>query len=561
MTKSNGNLRVVGEPEINELEVKLKRLEWHTRAILNALPAAIYTTDNEGYITSYNDAAVKLWGNKPVIGKDLWCGSLKILDQSENEIPLESCPMAITLKEKRPVSGIEIIIERKDGSRRNVIPHPQPLLESSGNMYGAVNMLLDITELKAKESALRASEGNHRLMTKFLENLVLEQTQELRKKNEELMLSEERYHKMVDEVEDYAIIMLDPNGVILNWNKGAEKIKGYSESEIVGKNFNNFYLNKDRETGLPEKLLNEARVKGKAIHEGWRLRKDGTAFWGSIVLTSIHNDKDEIIGFSKVTRDLTERKIAEDKLKETNQLLEFQNKELEQFAYAASHDMKDPLRKIHFYNTAIFDKNAERIDERSKEYLKRSINAVKKMTGLIDNLLNYSKATGSFLDFERIELNQVLKDVVTTHEEETEPEHMSFVIAELPVINGIPFQIKQLFCNLISNSFKYRHPDRKAELHIYYSEVSGLEVNSPDLDILKSYYKIVVKDNGIGFAQHYSDKIFNIFQRLKANHNVAGSGIGLAICKKIMQNHKGLIRASGKEMEGATFEIYFPALQ
>jgi PAS domain S-box-containing protein len=395
-------------------------------------------------------------------------------------------------------------------------------------------------------------------MTKFLENLVLEQTQELRKKNEELMLSEERYHKMVDEVEDYAIIMLDPNGVILNWNKGAEKIKGYSESEIVGKNFNNFYLSKDRESGLPEKLLKEARDKGKAIHEGWRLRKDRTAFWGSIVLTSIHNDKDEIIGFSKVTRDLTERKMAEDKLKESNQLLEFQNRELEQFAYAASHDMKEPLRKIHFYNSAIFDKSAERLDDRSKEYLIRSINAVKKMTSLIDNLLNYSKATGSFLDFEKIELSKVVEDVILSFKEENEAEHMSFVIADLPVINGIPFQIKQLFSNLISNSFKYRHPARKAEVLIYFSEVNGMDINSPDLDILRSYYKVTVKDNGIGFDQRYADKIFNIFQRLKTNSNVIGSGIGLAICKKIMQNHKGLIRASGKEMEGATFEMYFP---
>ena len=126
-----------------------------------------------------------------------------------------------------------------------------------------------------------------------------------------LWSGEDQYHKMVEEVEDYAILMFDSRGIIRNWNKGAERIKGYTEEEIVGHHFRIFYTKEDREAGLPEKLVNEAVTNGKAVHEGWRVRKDGTTFWGSIVITALHNEDGRVIGFSKVTRDLTERKMTE----------------------------------------------------------------------------------------------------------------------------------------------------------------------------------------------------------------------------------------------------------
>ena len=124
--------------------------------------------------------------------------------------------------------------------------------------------------------------------------------------------TDETYQRMVIEVEDYAILMIDPSGTIMNWNRGAEKIKGYKAEEIVGKNFRLFYTPKDREAGVPDRLLAEARANNRAQHEGWRVRKDGSKFWGSVVITAIHDDSGGIIGFSKVTRDLTERKEADE---------------------------------------------------------------------------------------------------------------------------------------------------------------------------------------------------------------------------------------------------------
>jgi PAS domain S-box-containing protein len=123
------------------------------------------------------------------------------------------------------------------------------------------------------------------------------------------------YKRMIEEIQDYAIILMDENGIIRNWNKGAEKIKQYTEEEIIGKHFSIFYLQEDLDTNLPQKLITEAKETGRAGQEGWRKRKDGTKFWGSITITAIHDDNEHVIGFCKVTRDLTEKKIAEDKLR------------------------------------------------------------------------------------------------------------------------------------------------------------------------------------------------------------------------------------------------------
>jgi PAS domain S-box-containing protein len=536
----------------------LHESELQHRKLIECLQTPLYTTDAEGRITLYNEAAVNLWGREPEIGKDLWCGSYKIFKPNGSELPLDSCPMAVCLKEQRPVYGEEILVVRPDGSLRNVAPFPQPLFDDSGKLTGAINMLVDITDMKHTEKALRESEANYKELASSLEKKIEEKTLDLKRKNEELKRSEERYHRMIDEIQDYAIILLDKNGIVQNWNKGAENIKGYKENEIVGKSFKQFYLPEDRESGVPEKLLLEAKENGKAIYEGWRMRKNGSRFWGSIVLTALHDDKDNLIGFSKVTRDLTERKLAEDRLREHTNQLEFQNKELEQFAYAASHDLKEPLRKIQLYNSAIAENAANALDEKSKEYLNRSIAAAKRMAALIEDLLKYSKTTANIDSFEQVNLNEIVEEIILMHKEEFEQKKVWIEMENLPVICGIPFQIKQLMFNLINNSIKYKHPDRDVCIQIKTELVKGSEINEPAEERFRKYQKISVIDNGIGFNQQYAEKVFNIFQRLNNLPSAKGSGIGLAICKRIVQNHHGFIKASGIEKKGARFDIYIP---
>ncbi|HYG39750.1 MAG TPA: PAS domain S-box protein [Cytophagales bacterium] len=539
---------------IKETEAALKESEAQYKNLIHTLNTPLYTTDPEGRITLYNKAAADLWGREPVIGKDLWCGSYKIFTKEGRDLPLENCPMAVCLKEHRPVYGEEILVVRPDGKIRNVAPHPQPILDSHGKMVGAINMLIDVTELKEKEKALKESEQKYRELAGQLEKKVEEKTNDLVLKNEELRKSEERYHQMVDEVEDYAIILLDINGNILNWNKGAEKIKGYKEDEIIGKNLEVFYLDKDRAINLPGKLINEAKNNGKTAIEGWRVRKDGTQFYGSIVITAIHDKSGNIIGFTKVTRDLTEKKLAEDKLKEYSNKLEFQNKELEQFAYAASHDMKEPLRKIYIYSSFVKDNPSNKLDNKSQDYLTRSLDAVNRMKALIENLLAYSRTALNAENLVEIDFNTIVDEIVLEHKEELEQENIKLEVSDLPIIKVVPFQCKQLMYNLIQNSIKYRQPDKASIIKIDYQFIESDESTRARPG---KYHRISVTDNGIGFDSKYSEKIFELFQRLSAG--TKGSGIGLAICKKIVQNHKGYITAEGKPNEGARFDIYLPA--
>src|SRR4029079_1909160 len=146
--------------------------------------------------------------------------------------------------------------------------------------------------------------------------------------DEALRRSEEKFRTIVDEIQDYAVILLDKNGIVQSWNIGAEKIKGYRPAEIIGKSFTVFYRKEDIETKLPERLLSEAVNNGRALHEGWRLRKDGSLFWGSITITALHNEYDEVDGFLKITKDLTDRKTAEDKTQELVNELSARNEQL-----------------------------------------------------------------------------------------------------------------------------------------------------------------------------------------------------------------------------------------
>lgn len=517
----------------NESELMHKQL-------IAGLDVAVYLCDKDGFITMFNDAAVQLWGRVPEIGKDLWCGSWRIYNTDGSEMPLNACPMAVTLKTGIPIAGQDIIVERPDGVRRNILPHPKPLFNSEGEIVGAMNMLLDITEQMKTKKDLKGTEQHIEGLNNSLEQKVIES------------------NRMIEEVEDYAIIFMDREGNIQNWNKGAEKIKGYKEEEILGKNFRIFYMQEDRDRGLPEQLIAEAVMTGRAAHEGWRLTKYGEKFWGSIVITALHDELNNVIGFTKLTRNLTERKLAEDKLQQNASELEAQNKELEQFTYLASHDMKEPLRKIILYNNLLRDSLGTKLEPRSQNYLERSLHAANRMQRLIEDLLTYSKTSLYNEEHEKVDLNTIVADVVDFYNEKLEDASADVKIGSLPVVNGISFQLRQLFDNIISNAIKYRKSDVDLLITIDSELVSGSHLAGKDINTANTFYKISVADNGMGFSEEYSQKVFELFQRLVTKEQYSGNGIGLSICKKIMQNHKGFIEAISTEGEGATFNIYLP---
>ncbi len=379
--------------------------------------------------------------------------------------------------------------------------------------------------------------------------------------NEQMRQKESEHQRMINEIEDYAILMIDKNGIIQNWNKGAEKIKGYTADEIIGKNFRIFYRKEDQKRKLPESLLEEAIKNGKATHEGWRIRKDGTTFWGNIVITALHDENNNVIGFSKVTRNLTDKKIAEDQMKEYARQMEKQNEELQRinidldsFTYTASHDLQEPLRKIKTFCNLIETKAGKTFSEDTAAYFNRIVAAVSRMQNLIDSLLNYSRTTSAEKILIPTDLNNIVEEVKKELAEMIAEKDAKIIYEQLPVIKVIPLQFQQLFLNIISNAIKYSRADVPPVIHITAEQFS--ERNE---DKTQNLTKISVSDNGIGFEQKYADNIFKLFQRLHGRTEYSGTGIGLAICKKIVENHNGTINAISEPGKGSTFIITIPS--
>jgi PAS domain S-box-containing protein len=372
--------------------------------------------------------------------------------------------------------------------------------------------------------------------------------------------SEYLLNRMIEEVKDYAIVLLDREGNVIHWNKGGELIKGYTEQDVLGKHFRMFYPEEDRNSKLPEQQLERAANHGKAVYEGWRLRKDKTPFWGSIVLTALHDDNGNVIAFSKVTRDLTERKNAEDILRAKNSELENLNQELASFAYVASHDLQEPLRKIQTFLSRIEEMEKDKLSERSADFFKRIQSASARMQTLIEDLLSYSRTTTDKRQPERVDLNELLWSVTKEMTDSIAEKKATIQINSLPVISGIPFQLNQLFTNLFSNALKFSKNNVPPLIVVSAETIMAKEANAHGLIPGKNYEHVIVKDNGIGFESVYNKKVFEIFQRLHGRAEYSGTGIGLAICKKIVDNHEGVIYAEGEKDIGATFHIFLPAL-
>lgn len=562
-------------PEVEGLRALLQDDLLRENSLLNMLPVAVCVCDADGFIKKYNKQAILLWGRVPAPGdsSERFCGSWRLYLPDSTPISHAASPAAACLSDGLP-RQMELIIERPDLSRITVIVNITPITGQDGKITGMINCFHDITKAGEPRGLSQQQQITHkthhesvkvhngfRELNISLDKKVEERTADLNKIIEELRLSEERYHKMVEEVEDYAILLLSKEGIIQNWNRGAERIKGYREAEVIGKHFRIFYTQEEREQKLPEKLIEQAIQLGKALHEGWRVRKNGTRFWASIVITALHDVHNNVIGFTKVTRDLTERKLAEEKINQYNLDLEFQNRELEQFAYAAAHDMKEPLRKIRFYNNLIAETAGSLLPEKEREYLHRSIAAATRMQKLIDDLLTYSRMTPKSFESGQVDLEGCFREVLTMHQETIQDTNALIETNPLPVINGIHFQILQLLDNLLGNALKYRHTERTPHIRIKTTIKNGADVYNRNADNSLHYLELTIEDNGIGFDARYADKIFDLFQRLHDKVNYSGTGIGLAICRKVMQNHKGFITAHGEPEKGATFTAYFPVQQ
>ena len=494
---------------------------------------AIIFLDKDGIIKNWNKGAqkIKQYHESEVVGRHF-----RIFYLPEDRIGrLPEILLEQAIQHGRAIhEGWRL---RKDGTKFWGSITLTALHDDENQLIGVSKVTRDLTERKMAEDQLR----------NFANALQIS--------NEELRKSEERYHKMISEVQEYAIILMDVQGNIQNWNAGAEKIKGYRTEEIMGKNFRKFYTPEDQQKNLPQRLLDEATLHGKAVQEGWRVTKNGKKFWGSIVITALHSEDGSLIGFSKVTRDLTEKKKAEDQLREYLSELEKQNQELDAFAYAASHDLQEPLRKIVTF-ADIIEQNVNH-EESVRKYAEKIAASSHRMSELIRAVLEFSRLSKDVPQKVPTDLNRILLDVLGDFELLIQQKDASIQYDMLPVIQAIPLQINQLFSNLIGNALKFtnQHP----VIRIASTLVEKQQVKQPPADLSEGQYlQLVFADNGIGFDPQYDQLIFSLFQRLHSKQEYSGTGIGLALCKKVMDNHRGWIAAESTPGKGTSFYVYFP---
>jgi PAS domain S-box-containing protein len=553
-----------------------------------------------------------------------------------------------------------------------------------------------VTGALGEEFAIRGFEGGatdyvlkHRLadLVPTVEHAleVAQQQRDHRQEDEALRRNEQLFRTLIDGVRDYAIYMLDAEGRIATWNRGAERIEGYTAEQAIGQPLSILFPPEDVARGKPQMLIERARSQGRCEDEGWRVRPDGTRYWVNVVLTAVRDQRGQLAGFAKVSRDMTdrrhydealhrseeriramletaldaivvmdlrgvvqewngaaermfgytrseavgreladliippylrdrhraglarfaaeghgpilnqrleavavradglefpvelaitaahtegepfftgyvaditERKRAEEQIKQLNaelesrvrkrtEQLEIANRELEAFSYSVSHDLRAPLRHINGFVEILQSSSQGQLDEESRGFLQTISESAKHMGRLIDDLLAFSRMGRTELRLVPVRLGNLLQEAQRELRHEIEGRPIDWDIGPLPEVHGDPAMLRQVFINLVSNALKYSRKKPRTLIRVRAEETSEEVI-------------LAVSDNGVGFDNTYAHKLFGVFQRLHPPHEFEGTGIGLAIVRRVITRHGGRVWAEGVPNEGATFYISLP---
>jgi PAS domain S-box-containing protein len=511
---------------------------------------AIYMLDPQGRVVTWNAGAERLKGYKAeeVLGRNF---SIFFLPE-DAEAGLPAQELAAAAREGRYVTQAWRL--RKDGSRFWALMTLTAIRGSGGKLRGFAKVTRD-------RSAQRTAE------------------EELHSRNAQL----ERYRIIVENVADYVFFTLDTEGRIDSWSSGARNVLGYTAEETLGREYSLVFTPAEIKTGEPRREMETAARRGSCPTDSWRVRRDGSQFWASGVLTAIRDETGKLTGYIRVARDMTQQKRLEESLarmaanlelrvtSRTRELeltvaeLQRKNQEVEAFVYIVSHDLRAPLVNVkgfvheleasskHLKEVIQACPNWERCWPVARQVLDKEIGgalhyisaSATKFERLIEALLGLSRHGRQVYQLARVNVWELVSNAVATFQQEIIEAGAKVEVDELPSATADATALGQVFSNLIGNCLKYRNPERPLKV----------EIGGQAEDAMLHYW---VRDNGLGIPEFGKAKLFQVFQRFHPQ-NVDGEGMGLAIAHRIVERHEGKIWAESREGEGTTFHFSLPA--
>jgi PAS domain S-box-containing protein len=408
-------------------------------------------------------------------------------------------------------------------------------------------------------TAMRDADGDLLGFAKVTRDLTQRRAHE-----EELRRSEERFRLLIEGVAEYAIFMLDPNGKVATWNVGAERIKGYTASEIIGQHFSMFYPNDARESGWPEHELQVAAEKGTFVDNGWRLRKDGTTFWANVTITAIRDDTGHLVGYAKLTRDMTETKRVEEMELVNQQREEMLDAERsarmsaqratrvkDEFLATLSHELRTPLSAILGWTQVLLRRETPKGLDTQKRAIEVIDRNARVQVQLIDDLLDLSRImTGKIrLDLHQVSFASVVEAAVDSAMPSADAKgvRLKAILGANPdIVSADGARLQQVVWNLLTNAIKFTPKGGQVQVL---------------LQRVNSHLELSVSDTGIGIPADYLPHVFDRFSQKDSSttRTFGGLGLGLAICKQLVELHAGSIRAASQgEGKGATFSVQLP---
>ncbi len=549
--KAEEPLILLAIEDVTEKVLAKKQIEASEKRFSNILSQSIMAIGilkgTDMIVTYANDPLIATWGKgENVIGKPLLEVLSEIKDQGFPELLQEVYTTG------KPYYGYETKVNLiRDGNEETVYYNfvYQPYTEADNRISGVTILAAEVTEQVLVKKQIEESDKEQK---KIMGNL-----------------------KLATDSARVGIWSLDVSSSKLEWSKIHKKLWGYEEhlEELTYEDWYNAILQEDKELALQR--IEESKVNHSIYEVDYRIKRanDGVIVWIKSTGEYQYDEFGKAHTLSGVSIDITEQKSfteelermvkqRTDSLKSSNEKLKRSNLQLEEFAHVASHDLQEPLRKISSFSIRLQQNHKEELSAEVKSYLDKIEGASIRMKTLIQDLLNYSRLLQNEKTFIKTDLNETVKNILGDFELLIDEKKAVIKSDVLPTIEAIPLQMNQLFYNFINNALKFTKEDVLPMINISSHTLSEKEIEKyPALNDSTAYVEIVVQDNGIGFEQKYSEKIFTIFQRLHNKEDYLGTGIGLALAKKIIKNHHGITYAVASENKGASFHVILPFKQ